>query len=645
MKAMRWWRLAVVALMVVQACSSTGGGADNVVTDVPGDSVQDVPKDTFVDVSEDILPADLLQSDVDVPAPDAVGDDVSGADVPVTIDDGPATKPLPGNLSATLQNVLDEYLAFSGDPGISIAVRMGDGASWAGVSGVADSATNAPMTTDTGFRVGSNTKPYMAALIMLLVEEGKVDLDVPLTTYLPEYPNWSAVTTRMLLGMQSGLPDYMWVAEFMIASVFDPASLTGPDVLLSYVKDKPLTFVPGVGCEYSNTNYVVVGMIAQSAGGMAPEVQLKERFFDRLGLKNTYLDVTGVDNPGLAHGYVDVGIVGQQFGLGADTIGMIPAEWFLHDLYMDATYTFPPMFSWTAGALVTTPLEASSFLREMMRGRLISPASVLTMQTTHSCLLLGSQVEYGLGLSTGDTPPYGREWGHGGMNFGYEANTIYFPDKDITLSHMHNTLPEQSWPFQAMMIKQMDVLPEAPVYPACLLPDGFFDATGDHVAIRFRGAIDGGDSIVNLVGVIGGNNTPLYGFGTSAKLVDAAGTPRVEVTSNAPSVTTGVDRRQVVLGLDAVVLAGKDGPIQPGPGALTLAVVELQIDPKGVAPTTGCVVAVPDAARTPKVHLCGGESFQAASGEMLKLFADVPVTNDSAAIDAYVAQSGKARCF
>ncbi len=643
MRVMRWMPVGTVVMVLAIAgigcSSSSGGAADTTVADLP-DALPDVPSDVLADVPGD-LPATDADAVADTPAADV--------DVLVLVDDGPAPKPMAEPLATSLQNVLEEYLAFSGDPGVSATLRLGDGSTWTGVAGVMDSGTKAPITTETGFRVGSNTKPYIAALIMALKEEGKVDLDAPITTYLPEYTQWAAVTPRMLMGMQSGIPDYMWVSDFMIAAVFNPATLTGPDVLLSYVKDLPLTFTPGQGCEYCNTNYVVLGMIAEKQGGQPPEVALKERFFDRLGLTHTYLDVTGDPSATLAHGYVDVGIVGQQYGLGADMIGMIPTEWFQHDLYMDATYTFPPMFSWTAGMLVTTPIEAATFLREMLRGKLISPASVAEMQTTHSCLLLGSQVDYGLGLSTSITEPFTRSWGHGGMNFGYEANTIHFPTEDITLSHMHNQLPEQSWPFQAMFMDRLRTGADATVYPACLLPDGFFAATtADRVEWRVRASIGNGGEVMDIRGTLNGKDTPLYGFGTSASRTGPDNAPRIEITSTAPSVTKGVDQRVAVLSIDAAQLAGKDGDITldtAGTDALRMTVTELQVDSTGVKPTTGCVVAVPAPTGTAKIHLCGGTSFQAVKDDLLKIFADVPVTTDTTAIDLYLAPLGKTRCF
>jgi D-alanyl-D-alanine carboxypeptidase len=627
--------LVLVLTIAGAGCGSSSGASDDMtVADTP-----DVPADVPAD-----LPGDVPASDAD----DIADTPAADADVLIGIDDGPAPKALPEILATSLQNVLEEYLAFSGDPGVSAALRLGDGGTWTGVAGVMDTTTKVAMTPDVGFRVGSNTKPYIVALVMALKEEGKVDLDAPLTTYLPEYPNWSAVTVRMLMGMQSGIADYMWVSDFMIAAVFNPASLAGPADLLAYVKDTPMTFTPGEGCEYCNTNYVLLGMIAEKTGGQPPEVALKERFFDRLGLKSTYLDVAGDETATLSHGYVDVGIVGLQFGLGADAIGMIPAEWFQHDLYMDATYTFPPMFSWTAGMLVTTPTEAVTFLREMLRGRLISPASVVEMQTTHPCLLLGSQVEYGLGLSTSITGPFTRSWGHGGMNFGYEANTIHFPAEDITLSHMHNQLPEQSWQFQAMFMDRLREGADAAVYPACLLPEGFFAGTGDRVELRVRGVIDAIDTVIDIRGTLNGADTPLYGFGTSAKRVGDAGAERLEITSTAPSVTKGVSQRKVVLSIDAAQLAGKDGALildTAGTDAMRMTVSELVIDPTGVVPTTGCVVAVPVPTGSAKIHLCGGTSFNAAAGDLLKIFADVPVTTDVEAIDLYLAAEGQTRCF
>lgn len=565
-----------------------------------------------------------------------------------TPDDNYTTHPLPESFATALDNVLAEYLAFSNDPGVSAAVHLGDGGFWAGAKGLSVTQDGGKaMTTESQFRVGSNTKPFVSALVMQLVEEGEVGLDDPITTYLPDYHMWSDITVRQVLGMQAGIPDYMWVVEFMLASVFDPDALTGPDVLLGFVKDKPLEYAPGTNCAYNNTNYVIAGMIAQEVTGTPPEIELKTRFFDPLGLTHTFLDVEGVQEPLLSHGYLDMAIVGPQFGIGKDALVLLPSEWFLEGTLMDSTYTFPPMFSWTAGALVTTPTESLIFMRALIRGEIVSQEILAQMQMTNSCDLLGSPVDYGLGLSTGLTPLWGRQWGHGGLNFGYGANTVHFPEDNITISHMHNYMPEQSWKFHEMLLDRVAAGAKGATLP-CLLPEGFFAADdGDRVRARFRGPINAqgedADGLAWVRGTVSGEDVALYGFGTFAQEGED-GTAQVLLWSEGPTIVPEIDSRITTVSIPTSLLAGKDGVVVDGMDGQVSAVI--RETPAQDQPDAGktCVLAVPDTTRPAKLALCGGTTFQPVAGETLKVFVDVPVTTDTAAVDAYLSAAGLPRC-
>ncbi len=565
-------------------------------------------------------------------------------------DTGPEVHPLSEAFATALDNVLAEYLAFTGDPGVSAALRMPDGGFWAGAKGLAVTQDGGKaMTVDSQFRVGSNTKPFVSTLVAMLVQEGKVALDAPITTYLPEYPQWSDITVRQLLGMQAGIPDYMWIGEFMVVSVFAPETLTGPDVLLGYVKDLPLEYEPGSNCTYCNTNYVIAGMIAQKVTGNPPEVELKTRFFDPMGMTHTFLDVEGKEEPLLAHGYLDLSIVGPSFGIGKDALAMIPSDWFMSDKLMDSTYTFPPMFSWTAGAMITTPTDALNFMRALIRGGIVSPATLAEMQMTNSCSLLGAQVDYGLGLSRGSAEPFGDAWGHGGLNFGYEANTVHVTEADFTISHMHNYLPEQSWKFQDMLVQRAAAGPDGAPEP-CLLPDEFFASDdGDRVRVRFRGPINelgqDVDGLAWVRGALGGEDVALYGSGTMAHRIEEGATAGIEVSSVGPALAKEVDSRVTKLTIDANLLAGKDGLLSDEDVAAGVSVLVTE-QPATDQPDAGksCVLAVPDLSRTARVALCGGDSFQATAGQTLKVFADLPVTMDPVAVEAWLVETGRTRC-
>ncbi len=583
--------------------------------------------------------------DVDIVAEDGAiqdGDVATPADV---------TASFPDNLAAHLRLAMEEYLAFSGDPGVSVAIRLADGATFGEVAGVSDMVEKTPMTTHTTFRVGSNTKPYISALVMTLVDEGLVSLDDPFSKYVSGYPKWDDITIRQLLGMQSGIPDYMLGEAFMMTAVFNPGSLTTPEVLLDFVKDEELLFEPGTDCIYTNTNYILVGLIIEEVTGLAAEEALRTRILAPLGLDDTYLDVIDEPKEDLSHGYLDLAIVGFFFGLGADAVALLPKSWFMEDYLVDATYLFPPMFAWTDGGLVTTPVDAMEFMHALLTGGVVSAESLVEMQQTEICPILGAPVDYGLGLSTA-TDFFGTRWGHGGLNFGYEANTIYFPERDVTLSHMHNYLPEQSYRLEEQLLTILDVPPEAAPEAACAVPAGLFGAKGGEVVeFRFKGIIgaEGAGNaplgITLIRAFMGEEKLALYGYGTSAEEHTFEGTRRIDISSSAPALTEGVDLRQAVVSVDAAVLKDADGEVTvASPTDVVVFVMEVLFKPETQEPEKACVVAVPDASRTAQLYACGGPDYAAQTGDLLRVFGVAPVTREDAAIDAFVAQIPMDRC-
>lgn len=581
---------------------------------------------------------------------DASGATDADASAPDTTPGADASSEFPPVLADHLLKAMDEYLAFSADPGVSVALQLADGTTFVEARGIADVLTGEPMTPDSAFRVGSNTKPYITALVMHLVDEGLVGLDDPLSLYVTDYPAWDAITIRQLLGMQSGIPDYMLTEAFMMVAVFSPEALTTPDYLLSFVKDLPLHFEPGTESLYTNTNYILVGLIIEAVTGLPAEEALRTLILDPLGLDATYLDVVDEPKAELCHGYLDLAIVGFLFGLTAEAVNMIPQTWFMEDYLVDATYLFPPMFAWTDGGLVTTPVDAMEFMHALLTGEIVSAASLAEMQKTTRTPILGTPVDYGLGLST-STGPFGTRWGHGGLNFGYEANTIFFPDRGVTLSHMHNYLPEQSYRLEDEILAILDDVPTEPPDPACALPEGLFGTEdGDVVELRFKGTIGpedmGGPQGIGLVrGVLDGEKIALYGYDTTASEHVHDGVRRVDIHSSAPSMTAGVDRRTVTISVDTAVLDGADGEVSlDDPLDVVVLLTEQVLVPGTQDIEQRCVVAVQDAARPPSLRVCGGPEHAAEVGDVLRIFGVVPITRDVDAIDAIVALVPMPRC-
>jgi len=227
----------------------------------------------------------------------------------------PAATPWPrrlGSPSATplLRAALDARLARlrakNGIPGISAAILFADGSIWRGTDGDADVATGVPVTPDTSFSVASVSKTFTAALILALIDDGRLSLDGAAKGYLPSLPIDPRITIRQLLDHTSGLRDFFFGAGVDHALLSKPARVWDPVRSFKYV-GKPFA-KPGAEWHYSNTNYLVLGMLAEAVGGAPMADQLRERFFSPLRMDDTYYQVPGHPWPGpVAHGYRFVG--------------------------------------------------------------------------------------------------------------------------------------------------------------------------------------------------------------------------------------------------------------------------------------------------------------------------------------------------
>jgi D-alanyl-D-alanine carboxypeptidase len=294
----------------------------------------------------------------------------------------------------TLQHDLDAVVA-AGVPGGFALVRDGD-ESWTGSSGLADPAgTEAPDAAGR-YRIGSVTKSFVATVVLQLIAEGKLRLDDNVETFFPHLlPNGRRVTIRHLLQMRSGLFDY----------TNDPRLLGGvpleelrnrsvdPEWLVKLAVSHGPLFPPGSQGVYSNTNYVVLGMIIQKVTRTDVETQLWRRIFLPLQLEQTELPQ---DDPFLrgnaTRGFTDAG-----------------------DGLVEATDGLNPSMLSTAGAIVSTTEEVAHFYRALLSGRLLRPPQLALMTAARP---LDNGVPYGLGLVVLPTA-CGAIVGHDGSVPGY----------------------------------------------------------------------------------------------------------------------------------------------------------------------------------------------------------------------------------
>jgi len=589
-----------------------------------------------------------LSGQPDVFEPDVLEPDAGGIDA---FEPPPEMDPV---LAKSFQAILDEHVAFAADPGATLAVRTKDGAWWNGASGVADLQKGKVMESQMGFRVGSNTKPLVSTVVLQLVDEGLIGLDDPLSIYVQKYPQWGHVTIRHLLAMQSGIPDFLTNVNLMLDFILDPGTPKDPEVVLSYVEDEPMLYEPGEDGTYSNSNYMLLGMIIEHVTGGAVDQEIRTRLVEPLGLKNTFMDMTGEVRDDVARGYMDLAIVGKLFGVPATIVDLIPEENVYEGTIVDCSYLFHPSLTWSAGALIASAPDMAKFMYGLLNGELLSTETLNEMKDTEDAIILGLPVAYGLGLQVRPTE-YGSAYGHGGLNFGYQAGTYFMPDIGLTFSHMHNFLPEQSYSLEYELLDLIVNGIEEPLEP-CLPPEGFFHPYQEpYVHARFKGPVNAmGEEapmpgIGHVVQVTEDVDIPLYGWGSTAGLEKMGLQTRIQVQSVAPAGPGEDDVwRVTVLNMDPGVLdvLDENGVFEldsEDPGAVLLTVTDVKLNPFG-NPVKTCFIGVTDIFRPAHISVCDHESFKAEEGAVLKIYASLALETDPEAIKEIMALWGYPVC-
>ena len=580
------------------------------------------------------------------------------SDVPSDGDSDSEAEPqdIDPDLALSLQAILDEHVVFSADPGVTLTVRTDDGRWWSGASGIAEMQTDTAMTPDMGFRVGSNTKPFVAAVVLQLVDEGLIGLDDPLTDYLPQYEQWSEITVRQLLSMRSGIIDYLSVFQLMLDKIMDPGSPISPEEILAYLEDEELEFAPGTDGKYTNSNYLLLGMIIENVTGNTVDVEIQARLVEPLGLEMTFLDMTGAIQEQVAHGYMDLSLVGVIFGISADVIGFIPEDAQYDGTIVDCSYLFHPSITWAAGALISNSRDMATFMYALLNGDLLTPETRTEMMKTEDIYLLGARVQYGLGLQKRESE-HGFLVGHGGLNFGYQAGTYYLSEIGLTFSHMHNYLPEQSDGLQAELLNLMVDGTDEPLSP-CLPPEDFFQSdNGVYVQARFKGPLNELD-VEEAVGGIAHiiqtepeeDTVPLYGWGSQFGFKKLGLQTRLDIDSFGPPISSDAQASLTTISLDPALLdqldeIGSYSLNLADAGAVITTVADLYFEEDTTDPIKLCYVGVTDFTRESTINIGNLDAFSGELGQTMKFFGSLALETDATAVAATMETIGLPVCL
>jgi D-alanyl-D-alanine carboxypeptidase len=386
------------------------------------------------------------------PSPSPTGPGSSGSPGPIAPE--PTPTPLPVTIEArraALSSALDRLRATYGIPGISAAMSFADGSRWTGTAGLAVVASGRPVTARTAFAAGSISKTFTAALVLALAEEGRLNLDAPVKTYLPKLVINRAITVRELLDHTSGLDDFFIHPAIDKALLAHRARVWTAADSLRYV-GRPY-FKPGTGWHYSNTNYLVLGMLAEAVGRAPLADQLRERFFDPLRLSRTFYQAVERPRGPLAHGYRFSGADPKLKGIDvSDGTAVIP-------------FTSVVTAAGGAGSIATTAGDLATWARALYGGGVLRPGTLgMMVDDAAVTRALESSVPYGLGVQV--TTIDGRSTlGHSGRLLGFRAVMRWLPDEGIAVVVMTN----QSRTDPNLLIRDLlrTVLGVPPTCPGC----------------------------------------------------------------------------------------------------------------------------------------------------------------------------------
>ncbi|MFE3205331.1 serine hydrolase domain-containing protein [Embleya sp. NPDC059237] len=312
---------------------------------------------------------------------------------------------------ARLDEVIAQTRRETGVPGVTVGLWFPGRGSYVRSTGVADTATGAPMTPDLYMRIGSETKTFTVTALLELVDEGRLRLDDPISAYIDGVPDGDHITIRQLAEMRSGLFSYTADPDFVQAFLSDPSRPFTPQELLDYAFRHPNVFAPGSAFQYSNTNTVLLGLVVEKLGRMPLAEFIHRRVTGPAHLRHT-LFPRGAEFPAPhAHGYTNQTLTGEV----ADT-----TDW-------------NPSWGWAAGAMISDLHDLRRWAKVVATGTLLSP-EVQEQREKFVPVPGFDDAGYGLGLFRV------RGWvGHNGSLPGYESVTMYLPEQDATMVILLNT--------------------------------------------------------------------------------------------------------------------------------------------------------------------------------------------------------------
>ncbi|QQM41042.1 serine hydrolase domain-containing protein [Streptomyces liliifuscus] len=319
-------------------------------------------------------------------------------------------KGLGPELTARLDKAIEDVRQKADIPGVIVGLWMPGKGSYVRATGVADTATGRPMTTDPFMRIGSETKTFTVTALLQLVDDGRIRLDDPISKYIHGVPGGKRITLRHLAEMRSGLYPYSADPGFVHDLLSDPSRSFTPREVLAYGFKHKNTFKPGKQFQYSNSNLVLLGLVIEKVSGHNLVDFIDKRVLRPSHLHHTLFPLDAEFPEPHPRGYTDQTLSGE----------------------VEDSTDWNPSWGWAAGAMISNLHDLRRWAKIVATGTLLSPQTQKERLKTLPTGFPGTS--YGLGIFNSDG------WiGHNGSIPGYESVTVYLPSKKATLVVLLNT--------------------------------------------------------------------------------------------------------------------------------------------------------------------------------------------------------------
>jgi D-alanyl-D-alanine carboxypeptidase len=352
------------------------------------------------------------------------------------------------DLKTALQAKLDEWHKAGSFPGATFGLVLANGESFGLAVGFSDRETKTAMMPTDRMLAGSVGKTFAAATALQLIKEGKIGLDDKVEKYLgrepwfSRLPNAKDITVRQLMNHTSGLVRYEFKEQFTKDLTANPEKVWKPAELVAYLLDEKPPFEAGKGWDYSDTNYIVLGMIIEKVTGRKFYDEANRRLLKPLKLTNT-IPQDGPRLKGVVQGYAGPS---NPFG-GKDA------------MIEDGKFVVNPQFEWTGGGYASTAQDLARWAKMIYEGKAFSPDLLPQVLDGVSAPMLGRETKYGLGVIIRKTPA-GTSYGHSGFFPGYMTDIMYFPERKVAVAVQVNTSVGRSLgkPLSRVLVEMMEII-------------------------------------------------------------------------------------------------------------------------------------------------------------------------------------------